>query len=117
MARSTPSASTAHSWPEPSHRIRMTARAGALALVSMLVLMLGLAPARTYIRQRGELNDLRARVEQVQRQNADLQRSLDRLEDPEYLEKMARMCLGMVKKGEIAFVAVPEKGALKPPAC
>jgi cell division protein FtsB len=96
---------------------RLSARAGGLAVVAILLLSLAVAPFRTLMQQRGELGDLQRQTEQLERENADLQTKIQRFNDPAYLERLARECLGMVSPGEIAFVTVPKHGAPVPPAC
>ncbi len=46
----------------------------------------------------------------LEQQNAALQARVDQLNDPLYLEQLARRCLGMVRPGEIAFVILPKHG-------
>jgi cell division protein FtsB len=101
----------------PSRRHRFTARATGLGIVFLLVLMLAIAPAKSYLRQRGRLADLRRQTQELQQENAKLQQRVTELKDPAYLEILARQCLGMVKPGQIAFVTVPQHGAPTPPAC
>ena len=45
------------------------------------------------------------------------QRQIQRLHAPNYLERLARECLGMVRPGEVSFVVVPKDGGPKPAAC
>jgi cell division protein FtsB len=49
--------------------------------------------------------------------NARLEDRIDLLNDPRYLERVARQCLGLVRPGETAFVMVPTHGALPSPEC
>ena len=78
--------------------------------------MLAIAPFRMLMDQAGQLGDLQRQTEQSLRENADLQTKVQRFNDPAYLERLARECLGMVRPGEIAFVTVPKHGAPVPPA-
>ena len=96
---------------------RLSARAGGLAVVVLLLLTLAVAPLRTLMDQRGQLGDLQRQTEELRQANADLQAKIQRFNDPAYLERLARECLGMVSPGEIAFVTVPKRGAPVPPAC
>jgi cell division protein FtsB len=95
----------------------MSARAGGLAIVVVLLLTLAIGPVRLLLAERGQLADLRRQTEELQRENADLQTKVQRFNDPDYLERLARECLGMVRPGEIAFVTVPKHGAPITPAC
>ena len=98
-------------------RARITPRAAILAVV---VLVLGMAlavPLRQYLAQRSEIAALERQVEELRAQRATLERQIQRLNDPAYLEDVARRCLGMVKPGEIPFVTVPESGRTRPDRC
>ena len=93
--------------------IRVTPRAAVLVAV-LLVLLFALAvPVRTYLDQRSQLAQLQREAQVLEQQNAALQRQVAQLNDPAYLERLARECLGMVKPGEIGFVVVP-KGGVQP---
>jgi cell division protein FtsB len=98
-------------------RPRLSRRAAGLAAISLLLATAGVVPARQYMAQRAELDVLQHQIELLEGERGRLERRLDRLEDPEYLERLARECLGMVKPGEIAFVAVPEDGEGASPGC
>jgi cell division protein FtsB len=101
----------------PSPSVRLTARAAALLLIVVVMLAFAVAPFRAYLAQRARLSTLQHQTATLERQNAALQRRLERLNDPDELERLARACLGMVRPGEIAFVTIPVKGAPHPPAC
>ena len=60
---------------------------------------------------------LERQTQLLEQQNAQLQRQVTLLHDPAYLERIARECLGMVKKGEIGFIIVPKTGAPQPATC
>ena len=98
-------------------RLRVTARA---AVVLTIVTLLGMAlavPVRLYLDQREHLEQMQADVAALQDRNTELTGELERLADPAYLEQLARACLGMVRRGETAFVVVPKNGAPEPVAC
>lgn len=90
---------------------RFTPRAAILAVVLLGLLLYLLMPFRTYLAQRSQLARLERQWTVLQQQNANLHRQIRRLDDPDYLERVARECLGMVRPGEIAFVVVPAHGA------
>ena len=96
---------------------RITTRAVGLAIVSLLVLSLGISPFRAYVQQGGRLSDLHRQAQQLEGQNAHLANRVQELRDPAVLERLARQCLGLVRPGETAFITVPEHGAPTPPAC
>jgi cell division protein FtsB len=95
-------------------RVRVTARASVLAIVVMTLLTIAIAPVRTLLEQRGELDDLQRQAQELEVRNDQLESRIARLDDPAYIEQLARECLGMVEPGETAFVVTPRRGA--PPA-
>ena len=97
--------------------LRLSGRAVALFLIVCAVMLLGIAPLRGYLDERGQLGDLRRQAAVLEAQNAKLQTQIDRLTDEAYLERIARACLGMVDPGETAFVLVPTHGSPTPPDC
>ena len=111
-----PVASEAASTPA-ARRARLSARGALLLVVVMLLLVAAVNPVRSLLDERGRLADLQRQQVELQSRNDALQRQVDQLNDPGYLEKLARECLGMVKPGEIAFVMVPKHGAPVPPDC
>lgn len=74
--------------------------AGGLALT-------GLAPARQAYLQRQRIVAEERRLAALQAENGRLSERLQRLNDPEYVEKLAREQLGLVKPGEVSYVVVP----------
>jgi cell division protein FtsB len=101
----------------PRRRTRVTGRAALLAAVVVALLAAGVVPLRQYVEQRSQIESLEEQVLDLMGQREELRGQLERLRDPEYLEYLARKCLGMVKEGEIRFVAVPEGGAPRPADC
>jgi cell division protein FtsB len=95
--------------------VRLTARATVLFVLVGGVLTLSIAPAQMYFEQRAELATMERRAARLSEQNDELAARADQLRDPTYLERLARQCLGMVRPGETAFVAVPKVGAPAPP--
>ena len=97
-------------------RARLTARAVVLAGVVVALLVASAGVVRQYFDQRAAIDRLEARVEALVQEREALQRRIEQLRDPEYLERLARECLGMVAPGEIAFV-VPEEPGASPTTC
>jgi len=89
-------------------RFRLTPRATILTLIVAALLLYMVGPLRTYLGQRDRLVQLQRQTQMLQGQNARLEQEIRRLNDPAYLERLARERLGMVKPGEIGFVVVPE---------
>lgn len=98
-------------------RPRLSARGAFLLVVVMLLLLAAVAPVRNLMDQRSQLAELQRQTVQLQQENGQLQQGVDLLNDPRYLEQLARGCLGMVNPGEIAFVIVPKHGAPAQLAC
>jgi cell division protein FtsB len=98
-------------------RVQLTPRAALLALVMTALLFYLAVPVRTYIGQRQRLDRLERQTRLLEQQNAELEAKVKRLHDPAYIERIARECLGMVKKGEIGFVIVPKEGPSQPAEC
>ncbi|MCA1727173.1 MAG: septum formation initiator family protein [Actinobacteria bacterium] len=101
----------------PRRRARVTPRAVVLFVLVVAMLIAVIAPFRQYLDQRSHLAELQRSVTELEGRNLELQQEAVRLHDPHYIEYLARKCLGMVKKGEIAFVTVPEGGEPQPPSC
>jgi cell division protein FtsB len=100
--------------PPKAARVRVSARAAVLLVLVLLVLAFAVAPLRALLAERAKLADLERQATELQRQNDVLEKRVLQLQDPAYLERLARECLGMVDPGEVAFVTVPEHGP--PPA-
>lgn len=98
-------------------RSRVKPRAAILAIVVTALLIYLVVPLRSFMAQRAQLDRLARQTTALHQQNAELHRQIARLRDPAYLERIARECLGMVKRGEIAFVIVPKDGKARPPTC
>ena len=98
-------------------RVRLTSRGAILSLVLVGLLLYLVVPLRTYLAQRDRLSRLERQTVVLERQNARLEREVRLLRDPDYLERIARECLGMVKAGEIGFIVVPKGGRARPADC
>jgi cell division protein FtsB len=95
----------------------LNARAVALLLIALAVVLLAIAPLRGYLDERSELSDLTKQATILEQQNQAMQDRIDQLSDATFLERIARECMGMVKPGETAFVVVPAHGKPDPPDC
>jgi cell division protein FtsL len=98
-------------------RVQFTPRAAMLALVVTALLFYLVVPVRTYLAQREKVNRLQRQTQLLEQQNVALQRQVKQLQDPAYIERIARECLGMVKDGEIGFIVVPRSGPPRPVDC
>jgi cell division protein FtsL len=98
-------------------RLRITPRAAVLAAIVLVLATATIVPLRQYLAQQARMDTLEQRVDTLQRERQQLEAEIDKLHDPEYLEELARKCLGMVRPGEIAFVTVPKGGKPRPARC
>ena len=96
---------------------RITGRALALVIVVVALLVAGAYPLRTYLNQRAEITGLQTDAQELERANAALEERIRQLHTPDYLERLARECLGMVRPDEIAFIVVPKNGRAGPHPC
>jgi cell division protein FtsB len=101
----------------PRTRARLTARAGILAALVVVIGALSIVPGKQLLGQRAEIAELERQAEELRRANHQLEERISRLHDPDELERLARVCLGMVKPGETAFVTVPRHGMALPAPC
>jgi cell division protein FtsB len=85
--------------------VRPTGRAVLLVVVVVMLGVFSAVPVRAYLAQRTQLAQLEQRATELERSNEELRSNIRQLHDPEYLERLARACLGMVKPGEVAFVS------------
>jgi cell division protein FtsB len=115
--RKSPRSAGAHAAPVSERRVRLSVRGAALLVVVMLLMLGGIGPLRNLMDARGQMRDLQHQTAVLEHQNAALQARVDQLNDPAYLEQLARRCLGMVRPGEIAFVVVPKHGTTTPNDC
>ena len=101
--------------PRRRRRVRLTARATVLLTLIVGVLLLSVAPAQMYFEQQAELARFEMQAAALAQKNDALAARAEQLRDRAFLERLARQCLGMVKRGEIAFVVVPKEGVPAPP--
>ena len=97
--------------PPTAARVRVSTRAAVLVILVVAGLTFAVTPLRALLAQRDELERLHQQTQALQRQNDALNDRITHLQDPAYLERLARECLGMVQPGETAFVTVPEEGS------
>jgi cell division protein FtsL len=98
-------------------RPRLTRRAAVLGAIILILAATAIVPLRQYLTQRSEIGSLERKIEALIQERNRLQVRVEQLNDPQELERIARECLGMVKPGEIAFVAVPKSGQLPKGDC
>lgn len=90
---------------------------GRWAQVVALLLLLGLlaamavGPFKQLLEQRNRISSVTAQLEELESNNAELQTTIDRLQDPDYIEQEARARAGLIRPGEIPFVVMPPSDA------
>lgn len=87
--------------------LRFRLRTGVVAVVLGALALASLAPIRQAYTQNQRINSEEAKLQALEIENARLRERLERLNDPDYVEKLAREQLGLVKPGEISYVVVP----------
>ncbi|MFN2545492.1 MAG: septum formation initiator family protein [Actinomycetota bacterium] len=97
-------------------RPRVSLRAAVLAALVTAILIAGVFPIRTYLSERARIAELSRQAQVLEQRNHTLARRIDQLHSDDYIERLARECLGMVKPGEVAFVLVPHGGKGPKPA-
>ncbi len=95
----------------PAERLRARARIAApFVAILLLVAMAGamaVTPTRDLLRQKQRITALADDLHRTRSQNRALQRRIDRLRNPDYIEQQARAQLGLVRPGEIQYVVMP----------
>ncbi len=86
-------------------------RTGLLAALLVLVLLFAIGMQLVSVRARiamaqGERSTLTEQLARQRQENRSLEASLERADDPEYLQQLAREQLGMVSPGEKDFYDV-----------
>ena len=87
--------------PRPFRRVLV-----AVFLAAAAVLILA-PPIRGWWEQRTEISDARGELKAIEADNEELERRLERIEDPEELETIARRDLGLVREGEESYTVLP----------
>jgi cell division protein FtsB len=85
-------------------------RAVRLLLVLLAVgglVFLFVLPGRTWLSQRSAMNQEQQRLNALNRENSALARQASQLQNPQYVEQIARSQYGLVKQGEQAYGILP----------
>ena len=91
--------------PEPREkRTAITTRAATLAVVLCVLALALTVPLRQYVAQRGKVAQLRAREAQAQARVDALEAQKKQLQDPAYVELLARERLHFVRPGEVPYI-------------
>ena len=95
-------------------RTQLTSRAVVLGLLICAMTLALTYPLRQFVRQRGEVADLRLQLRRQEQQVTDLEARRRQLADPAYVEKLARERLHFVRPGEVGYIAIPPTPAPAP---
>ena len=92
----------------------LSARAGAaLGVLVVLITILAL-PFKEWVTQRARIADLESQLAWHNDRVGDLEASLDRWEDPAYVEAQARARLHFVRPGQVGYVVLTDEAAEEP---
>jgi cell division protein FtsB len=97
--------------PQPADRARFTSRAAVLAVVICAVALSLAYPVREYIAQRRQIDQLVAERQMTLAQLRTLQRQQQRLNDPAYVEQLARDKLHFCMTGQTCYVIIGAPGS------
>ena len=78
--------------------------------VILAVLLLGVFPTRSYVRQREEIAKEQAKIAVLDRENARLASRVDELQTDAEIERLAREQYNLVRPGEEAYAILPLPG-------
>jgi len=87
-----------------ARRLKLRFRLALLACITAGLSLAALPPVRQALEQRDSVRAEERKLAALKTSNAKTQERLARLSDPDYLEKVAREQLGLVRPGETSFV-------------
>jgi cell division protein FtsL len=94
----------------------LTRRGLVLALIAFALTAMTIYPLRQFVTQQRRIEQLQAKQEALDVEIARLEAERARLEDPEYVEQLAREDLQMAKPGEESYVMTGEAPTERPAA-
>jgi cell division protein FtsB len=97
--------------PQPADRARFTSRAAVLAVVICAVALSLAYPLREYIAQRRQIDQLVAERQMTLEQLRSLQREQQRLNNPAYIEQLARDRLHFCMTDQTCYVIIGGPGS------
>ena len=95
--------------PQAAERARFTSRAAVLAVVLCAIALSLAYPVREYITQRRQIDQLQAERQQLTTQLYQLEQQQGRLNDPAYIEQLARNRLHLCPRGSTCYVVIGER--------
>ena len=94
--------------PPAAERAKFTSRAAVLAVVLCAIALSLAYPVREYIAQRRQIDQLQAERQQLTASLRRLEALQGRLNDPAYIEQLARNRLHLCMKGATCYVVIPD---------
>ena len=103
---------------EPRPPLGLTPRGAVLLLVMFALAANAVYPLRQYVSQRDRIERLQAKQQALAAENARLETERKRLQDPAYVQQLAKRDYHVVSPGEEAWVVTgtPPASATAPPA-
>jgi cell division protein FtsB len=103
---------------EPRPPLGLTPRGAVLLLVMFALAATAVYPLRQYVSQQGRIERLQAKQQALAAENARLETERRRLQDPAYVQQLAKRDYHVVSPGEEAWVVTgtPPAGATSPSA-
>ena len=92
--------------PQAADRARFTSRAAVLAVVICAIALSLAYPVREYIAQRRQIDQLQAERQLLTAQLHQLELQQGRLNDPTYIEQLARNKLHLCLRGSTCYVVI-----------
>ena len=92
--------------PQGADRARFTSRAAVLAVVICAIALSLAYPVREYITQRRQIDQLQAERQLLTTQLHQLEQQQGRLNDPTYIEQLARDKLHLCLRGATCYVVI-----------
>jgi cell division protein FtsB len=103
---------------EPRPPLGLTPRGAVLLLVMFALAATAVYPLRQYVSQQDRIERLQAKQQALAAENARLEAERKRLQDPAYVQQLAKRDYQLVSPGEEAWVVTgtPPAGATAPSA-
>ena len=76
-------------------------------LVVGLLAAMAIEPTLELVQQKDRIERMTSELREIETTNDRLQRRIERLDDPDFLEQKAREQIGLVRPGETAYLVVP----------
>lgn len=88
-----------------------TMRGVVMVLLGLVVYVMLAVPTRRYLEQRSEVGERRVQLDDIRERNSEMEDRLDRLDDPEEIQRIARREYGLVTDGEESYTILPTSTA------